>query len=195
MPPADGRRCLPRWILLVEGDGDLEGAGGGKEKLWDRRDLPPDEGHLFPQFSQDLLSQGFVILRRITPDGEKGETIKGDPPWRESIQTAAEFVSLVPYDGDERVNVESLDGLLIGIAPIDRTLGMTVPPKPKGREVSPLPEGLEQVVRHRLRFEFGFRMGCPLADEKDVGHQEILSEWLHCAKPAHLEGAESDIQL
>jgi hypothetical protein len=153
-----------------------------------------DEGHLFPELGHDLLPEGFLIVRFPVRGGGEGKSVEGEPFRRELIQPASELVSFVPHDGDELLDLESLNGLLIGIAPGDISLGMAVPPQAKGGGVFPLADGAEQVVCNRLGIEFGVRIRCPLADEEDIGHQEIFSERLHGPEAAHLEGAEIDVQ-
>ena len=72
---------------------------------------------------------------------------------------------------------------------------MAVPPDAKSPEVFRLLEGLEQVVRDRLRVEFCFRIGCPLVVEEDLLEQKIVPQGLLGAQPAYLEWAKVDIQL
>ena len=51
------------------------------------------------------------------------------------------------------------------------------------------------MVRKGLGVQLCIRIRDPLADEKDMGHQEIPSKGLHGAQTAHLKRAEVNIQL
>ena len=70
---------------------------------------------------------------------DEGYPVEGGPLGLELIQSACEFVPLVPDDGDELVNLKGRNGLLVSLAPEDGSFGVAVPPHPQGRKVpSPL---------------------------------------------------------
>src|SRR5512134_3591789 len=104
-------------------------------------------------------------------------------------------MSLVPDDREEGVDAKALDGLFVGLAPKNLTFRMAVPPQPDGGEVSTLMEDVKEMVGNRLRIELGVRVGRPLADERDTGHEEILLDIPDRTQPGHLGGAEVDVQF